>query len=260
MNNLIFDSHAHYDDDKFDDDRDSVMSQLVQKGVCAVVNNGVDIETSKKSIEYSEKYPHFFAAVGIHPESVPEIDCTKIDNYLLQIEKMLSHKKVVAIGETGLDYYWDIPKKEQIEIFTKQLQLSNDTHMPIIIHDREAHGDTMSLLKKFCPHGLLHCYSGSVEMLKELFRLNGMYISLGGVVTFKNARTPVDVAREVPLDRLLLETDAPYLSPVPNRGKRCDSTMIIHTAKRIAEIRNMSVEDILKITKENACKFYDVNV
>lgn len=260
MENLIFDAHAHYDDDKFNDDRDTVMAQLVQNGVCAVVNNGVDIETSEKSIEFAEKYPHFFAAAGIHPESVPDIDCSETDAYLLRIEKMLSHKKVVAIGETGLDYYWDIPKAEQLIVFEKQLQLSNDTHMPIVIHDREAHGDTMTLLRKYKPYGLLHCYSGSVEMLGELFRLGNMYISLGGAVTFKNARVPVEVAREVPLDRLLLETDAPYMAPVPNRGKRCDSSMIIHTAQRIAQIRGMSTEELLKFTRENACRFFDIDL
>lgn len=260
MENLIFDAHAHYDDEKFDTDRDSVMAQLIHNGVCAVVNNGVDLETSQKAIEFAEKYPHFFAAVGIHPESVPNIPVEKLDSHLLNIEGMLSHKKVVAIGETGLDYYWDIPKEEQKVIFEKQLQLSNDTRMPIIIHDRDAHKDTLELLKKYRPYGLLHCYSGSVEMLKELFSIGNMYISLGGVVTFKNARVPVEVAKEVPLNKLLLETDAPYMAPVPNRGKRCDSSMIIYTAQRIAEIRGMSTDDILKITKENACEFYGINV
>lgn len=258
MENLIFDAHAHYDDERFDGDRDAAIEGLVDKGVFAVVNNGVDIETSLKSIEFAEKYPHFYAAVGIHPESVPDMDCSKIDEYLSEIEKMLSHKKVVAIGETGLDYYWDIPKAEQHILFEKQLQLSADTHMPIIIHDRDAHGDTMEYLRKYRPFGLLHCYSGSVEMLKEVLRSGNMSISLGGTVTFKNARVPVEVAKEVPIHRLLLETDAPYLAPAPNRGKRCDSSMIIHTARKIAEIRGMQPEDVLKFTKENACRFYGI--
>ena len=146
--------------------------------------------------------------------------------------------------------------REQHIVFEKQLKLSLDTGMPIIIHDREAHGDTLGYIKKYCPKGLLHCYSGSCEMLKEVFRYGNMYISLGGTVTFKNARVPVEVAREVPLDRMLLETDAPYLSPVPNRGKRNDSSNIIYTAKKIAEIRGMSVEEVLQITKENACRLY----
>ncbi len=260
MERLIFDSHAHYDDDKFNGDREFVMSELPKKGVCAVVNNGVDIETSLRSIEYAEKYSHFYAAVGIHPESVTEMDMSTLDGCLLKTEKMLNHPKVVAIGETGLDYYWDIPKKEQQIVFEKQLCLSKDTGVPIIIHDREAHGDTMDFIRKYQPFGLLHCYSGSVEMLKELFRYGNMYISLGGVVTFKNARIPIEVAKEVPLEKLLLETDAPYMTPVPYRGKRCDSSMIMYTAEKIAEVRSMPVEDILKITKENACKFFDINI
>ena len=259
MEKLIFDAHAHYDDEKFNDDRDDVIASLPEKGVFAIVNNGVDIETSLKSIELAEKYPHFYAAVGVHPESVPDMDISKADVYILEIEKLLSHKKVVAIGETGLDYYWDIPKPEQHIIFEKQLILSNDTKIPIIIHDREAHGDVMEYLKKYRPFGLLHCYSGSVEMLREVFRYGRMSISLGGTVTFKNARVPVEVAKEVPIDRLLLETDAPYLAPVPMRGKRCDSSLIIHTAKRIAEIRGMDVNDLLKYTKENACRLYGID-
>lgn len=260
MENLIFDSHAHYDDEKFDGDRDEVISSLPEKGVCAVVNNGVDIETSLKSIEFAEKYSYFYAAVGIHPESVENIDMTKIDAYISQIEKLLSHKKVVAIGETGIDYHWEIPKKEQHIVFQKQLELSKATGVPIVIHDREAHGDVVDYLRKYNPYGLLHCYSGSVEMLKEVLRLGDMRISLGGSVTFKNARVPVEVAKEVPMDKLLLETDAPYLAPVPMRGKRCDSSLIIHTAERIAEIRGMDVIDVLKYTKENACRFYGINL
>ena len=235
------------------------MASLPDKGVFAVVNNGVDIETSLKAIGFSEKYPHFYAAVGIHPESVPEMDILKADDYISKISELLTHEKVVAIGEGGLDYYWDIPKKEQQLFFEKQLALSNDTNMPIIIHDREAHGDTLEYLKKYQPFGLLHCYSGSVEMLKEVFRNGKMSISLGGTTTFKNARIPVEVAKEVPIDRLLLETDAPYLAPVPMRGKRNDSSLIVYTAKRIAEIRQMAVEDLLKYAKENACRFYGID-
>lgn len=256
MEQLIFDAHAHYDDEKFDTDRDEIISSLPGKGVFAVVNNGVDHETSLRSIAFAEKYPFFYAAVGIHPESVTGMDISHADTYIEKIASLLAHEKVVAIGETGLDYYWDIPKSEQHIVFEKQLKLSLDTRMPIIIHDREAHGDTLGYIKKYCPKGLLHCYSGSCEMLKEVFRYGNMYISLGGTVTFKNARVPVEVAREVPLDRMLLETDAPYLSPVPNRGKRNDSSNIIYTAKKIAEIRGMSVEEVLQITKENACRLY----
>ena len=257
--NLIFDAHCHYDDDKFDDDRNELLSSLPEKGVFAVVTNGTDIETSEKSLELAEKYPFVYAAVGIHPECTEKTDVSRLDEYIEKIAGLLEHKKAVAIGETGLDYYWDIPKKEQHIIFERQLMLSKDTGMPIIIHDREAHGDTLEYLKKYQPYGLLHCYSGSVEMLKEVFRCGDMMISLGGTVTFKNARVPVEVAREVPLDRLLLETDAPYLAPVPFRGKRCDSSLIAHTAAKIAEIKGRTTEDVLKYTKENACKFYGID-
>jgi len=260
MEELIFDAHAHYDDEKFEEDRDKVISLLPEKGVAAVVNNGVDIETSLKSVELAKKYSHVYAAVGIHPESVTDMDMTRLDEYIVRIEKLLSHSKVVAIGETGIDYYWDIPKPEQHIVFERQLQLSADTGVPIIIHDREAHGDVMEYLRKYRPFGLMHCYSGSAEMLKEVLRSGDMRISLGGAVTFKNARVPVEVAREVPIDKLLLETDAPYLAPVPNRGKRCDSSMIIYTAEKIAEIRGMTTVDVLKYTKENACRFYDINL
>jgi len=257
MERIIFDAHAHYNDSKFDDDRETVLSSLPEKGIFAVVNNGTDYDSSLKSLELAEKYEYIYAAVGIHPETVPNIDITKADEYIEQIMQLLQHKKVVAIGETGLDYYWDIPKEPQHIIFEKQLILAASINKPIIIHDREAHADTLYYIKKYCPHGLLHCYSGSVEMLKEVFRYGKMYISLGGTVTFKNARVPVEVAKEVDINRLLLETDAPYLAPVPYRGKRNDSSLIMHTAQRIAEIRGMTVDDVLKYTKENACCFFN---
>ncbi len=258
MERIIFDAHCHYDDDKFNDDRDHVIESLPENGVYAAVTNGTDIETSRYNLELAEKYPHIYAAVGIHPESVEHIDINKLEEYMSQLAEMLTNKNAVALGETGLDYYWDIPKKEQHVVFDRQLQLAADIGKPIIIHDREAHGDTLEYLKKYEPFGLLHCYSGSKEMLTEVFRYGKMWISLGGTTTFKNARVPVEVAREVPLDRLLLETDAPYLAPVPFRGKRCDSTMTRYTAERIGELRGMSAEDILKYTKENACRFYGV--
>ncbi|MBQ1389280.1 MAG: TatD family hydrolase [Clostridia bacterium] len=255
---MIFDAHCHYDDEKFDDDRDTLLSSLPEKGVFAVVTNGTDIETSRTSLELAEKYPFVYAAVGIHPENAAETDIEKLDDYIEKIAQMLTHEKAVALGETGIDYYWDIPKDAQHIIFDRQLQLASDIKKPIIIHDREAHGDILEYLKKYRPYGLLHCYSGSKEMLSEVFRYGKMWISLGGAVTFKNARVPVEVAKEVPMDKLLLETDAPYLAPVPYRGKRCDSSMISYTAQRIANIRGMSVEDVLKYTKDNACRLYNL--
>jgi TatD DNase family protein len=170
---------------------------------------------------------------------------------------MLKHEKAVALGEIGLDYHWEIERELQHRVFEEQLKLAKDLDVPVVIHDREAHGDVKEYLRKYKPKGLLHCFSGSVEMLKEVLKL-GMSISLGGTVTFKNARVPLEVADAVPLDRLLLETDAPYLSPVPFRGKRNDSSNIIYTAQRIAEIKGVGVQELLDITSRNARELYGI--
>ena len=250
----IFDVHAHYDDEKFDTDREEVLSSMAEKNVICIVNAGTDIETSRKTLNYCERYDFMYGAVGIHPECADKLP----QNYLKEIENMAMHEKAVAIGEIGLDYYWDgVPRDIQKKVFTEQLELAYKLSMPVVIHDRDAHGDTMEILRKYKPKGIMHCFSGSVEMCREIVRL-GMSISLGGVVTFKNARHSVEVAEYIPLDRLMLETDAPYLSPVPFRGKRCDSSMIMMTAERIAEIKGISVEELLKITAENACRMYGI--
>lgn len=251
--NNIFDAHAHYDDKWFDEDRYSLLDLMQNKGVCGIVNNSVDLETSKKSIEFAEKYDFMYAAVGFHPENLENIP----KDYIDKISALTKHKKVAAIGEIGLDYHWDIPKELQKRVFVQQLKLSLDLKMPVVIHDREAHGDTMDILRQYKPNALIHCFSGSVELMREVVKM-GMYISLGGVVTFKNARHSVDVAREIDIDKLLLETDAPYMSPVPFRGKRCDSSMILYTAGKIAEIRGMGIQELLDITSENAKKFYKI--
>lgn len=254
--NMIFDVHAHYDDEKFDADREEVICSLKSNGVCGVINAGTNLETSQKSLELAEKYPYFFAAVGIHPE-----DCSELPNdYVESLKKMLNNKKAVAIGEIGLDYYWkEIDRETQFKVFEEQLILANTLDKPVIIHDREAHGDTMKLLYKHKPKGLLHCFSGSVELSREVIKL-GMYISLGGAVTFKNARHSVEVARDIPLERLLLETDAPYMSPVPFRGKRCDSTMIRFTAEKIAQIREIDTETLLNATRKNAEGLFNIKL
>ncbi len=250
----IFDSHAHYDDKWFDEDRESVLSGLKGKGVCGIVNNAVDLDTAQKCIDFAQKYDFMYAAVGFHPENLDNMP----SDYLDKIARLTEQKKVVAIGETGLDYHWDIPKEKQKRVFEEQIKLSLELKMPIVVHDREAHGDTFELLKKYKPNALIHCFSGSVELMREAVKM-GMYISLGGVVTFKNARHSLETAKEVPLDRLLLETDAPYMAPVPFRGKRCDSSMIIYAAQKIAEIRNMRVQEVLDITCRNAKEFYSIN-
>lgn len=251
---MIFDAHAHYDDKAFDQDRDSVLQAMPSNGVGKIVNAAVDIETSKIGIKYSEAYGYIYTTAGVHPECAAAVQADYID----QLEKLLQHPRAVAIGEIGLDYYWkEVPRDIQKVVFEKQLQLSKDLNLPVVIHDREAHGDTMDFLRKYKPAGLVHCFSGSVEMCREVVRL-GLSISLGGVVTFKNARHSVEVAQDIPLDKLLLETDAPYLSPVPFRGKRCDSTMIRYTAQKIAEVRGMDVDQLIGICYDNACRLYRI--
>lgn len=251
----IFDTHAHYDDSAFDDDREKLIKRLLSENVCAVVNQGTNVENSRFSLEMAEKYEGVYAAVGIHPELVNESSIADLD----QIRNLAAHPKAVAIGEIGLDYYYDIPRELQKEVFSLQLQMAAELSMPVNIHDREAHGDTMELLRKYRPKGILHCFSGSAEMALEVVRL-GMYIGMGGVVTFKSARKTVEVVSALPLDRLVLETDCPYLAPVPFRGKRNDSSYIEYTAERIGEIRGISKEEILRITKENACNVYNVSI
>lgn len=251
--NNIFDAHAHYDDGWFDEDREAVLEALPQKGVCAVVNNAVDLKTAKRVIELAEKHSYIYAAVGFHPENI--IDMPK--DYLSKVAELTEHPKIVAIGETGLDYHWDTPRDIQKKVFEEQIKLSLDLNMPLVVHDREAHGDTFDLLRKYRPKALVHCFSGSVELMREAVKL-GCVISLGGVVTFKNARHSVEVASEIPLDRLLLETDAPYMASVPFRGKRCDSSMIIYAAEKIASLRGIGVQQLLNITAENAKRFYNI--
>lgn len=252
--NNIFDAHCHYDDEWFDGDRESIISALPQKGVCGVLTNATDLENVKTVIDLCERYPYVYGTAGIHPECLEKLPP---NDFINQIEKLCKHNKIVAIGEIGLDYHWDIPKEKQMPIVKAQLELAKELDMPVVFHDREAHGDTMELLRYYQPKGLLHCYSGSVEMLKEVVKL-GLSISLGGVVTFKNARVPVEVAKTVPLDKLLLETDAPYLAPVPHRGKRNDSSLIAYTAEKIAELRGMDTQKLIDITTENTKSLFKI--
>ncbi|MDD6251789.1 MAG: TatD family hydrolase [Oscillospiraceae bacterium] len=250
----IFDAHAHYDDEKFSEDRETLLSELPSKGVVGVVNAAVDIVSAETALSYGERYPFMYAAVGVHPENLEGLQ----EDYLDRLAKLYEREKAVAIGEIGLDYYWDIEREPQQRVFGEQLSLVNDLNAPVVIHDRDAHGDTLAFLKKYRPKkALLHCFSGSAELMRELMRLD-CYISLGGTVTFKNARHSVEVAREVPIDKLLLETDAPYLTPVPFRGKRNDSSLILYTATKIAQIRGMSVQEVLDKTAENAKYFYGI--
>ena len=250
---MIFDTHAHYDDKAFDSDREELLEKLFSESVAYIVNQGTDLKLSKYSISLAERYENMYCAVGIHPENITENSLAELE----EIERLAGHPKAVAIGEIGLDYYWNIPKEPQKVIFEKQLILANKLNMPVNIHDREAHGDVLEYLRKYKPKGILHSFSGSVEMARKIVKL-GMYIGIGGVVTFKNARKSVEVVKDIPLERVVLETDCPYLSPVPFRGKRNNSGMIIYTAEKIAEIKNISVEEVLKETCENAKKVYNI--
>lgn len=255
----IFDSHAHYDDKQFDGDRDELLRSLPSKGVCAVINCASDLKSSATSAELSEKYPFFWCACGVHPhEAEKELKTADINKIEKRIVNFTEKKKCVAIGEIGLDYHYDFsPRELQKEIFELQLKLSKELDLPVIVHDREAHEDTMTLLKKYRPKGVVHCFSGSVEMAREVLKL-GMYIGLGGAVTFKNAKKPVAVAAETDIDRILLETDCPYMAPVPFRGTRCSSDMIAYSAQTIASVKNMDVQTLVDAATENTKRLFGI--
>ncbi|MBQ2672150.1 MAG: TatD family hydrolase [Clostridia bacterium] len=252
---LIFDTHAHYDDSAFDEDREEKLSSLPNNNIYAVINAGADIESSEKSISLSESYPYIYAAVGIHPENISSIP----KDYISRLEKLiLSGKKVVGVGEIGLDYHYTKEnKQQQQELFENQVKLAIKHDLPVIVHDRDAHADTMEILKKHKPRGVVHCFSGSLEMAKEIIKM-GMYIGIGGVVTFKNAKNIVDVAENIPLEHIVLETDAPYMAPAPFRGKRCDSSYIKYTAEKISGIKNIDLKEVFQITKQNAKNLFGV--
>ncbi len=250
---MIFDSHAHYDDKAFDDDRDSILTHLFNNNISGIINVGCDLKTSKTSVELSNKYSHIWAAVGIHPQDASNVT----SSYLKILRDYLSLEKTVAIGEIGLDYHYDFsPRDVQKKIFEEQLKLAKELDIPVIIHDREAHADTLELLKIYQPRGVVHCFSASLEMANEIIKL-GMYIGLGGSVTFKNAKNPILVAKNVPIDKILLETDCPYMTPVPFRGTRCDSSMIKYTAEKIASERNIDVNALISTAKENTLRLFN---
>ena len=250
----IFDTHAHYDDKRFCEDSQELLSSFPDNGVSGVISCGVNAESSKANIELAEKYPFIYAAVGYHGLNTEDVT----DDYIDILTELIKHKKVVAIGEIGLDYHYERQTRNfQLEIFKRQIEFANKNNLPVIIHDREAHEDTMNILKELKPKGVMHCFSGSVEMAKEIVKL-GMYIGLGGAVTFRNAVKPLEVAASVPEDRLLLETDAPYMTPVPFRGQRCTSLHIPYTAEKIAEVRGIDTQYLLDITDRNARELFSI--
>lgn len=252
----IFDTHAHYDDEQFSPDREELLSRILpEKGVCGILNMGTDLRTCRETIDMTRQYPYLYGAVGIHPECAKDLP----EGWLREVEAFAREEKIMAIGEIGLDYHWldACPKDTQKEVFAAQLELADRLQMPVCIHDREAHGDMMDFMRKYRPRGVMHCFSGSVELAREVIKL-GLYIGIGGVVTFKNARHCVEVAAEIPLRRLLLETDAPYMAPVPFRGKRNDSSMISYVAERIAEIRGITAEEVLRASLENTRELFSI--
>lgn len=243
---MIFDSHAHYDDEQFDEDRERVFEEIQNNGVIGVINCGSSLNGLKMSVELSNQYDFIYAAAGIHPENA--------DEFNEDVEKLICHlaeiNDIIAIGEIGLDYYWEEnPSRDiQQEVFRRQMKIAERYNLPVIIHDREAHGDTLKIMKEFPKvKGVVHCFSGSVEFAKECLKL-GYYIGVTGVVTFKNSKVIKAVVKEVPLDRLLVETDCPYMAPTPNRGKRNQSDYIAFVLKEIATIKDKSIDEMEEIT------------
>ena len=252
---MIFDTHAHYDDERFDEDRDALLKQLHQEGISYILNAGASPESLEDCIELSDKYSFIYAALGIHPH-----DADKMNEDLLNKIRILSKKeKVVAIGEIGLDYYYDnSPRDIQKYWFERQIELAKELRLPIIIHDRDAHEDTINILKKTDAKqvgGIFHCFTGSAQMALDMIKLN-LYIAIGGPVTFKNARKTIEVVEAVPLEKLLVETDSPYLSPEPYRGKRNNSGYLVHIIRKIAEIKGISESEVAETTLANAKKVF----
>lgn len=250
----IFDTHAHYTDEAFDEDRASLLAELKNNEVTGIINCATDLASSKASLKLADSYDFIYAACGIHPHEASNI----VEGDFARLSDCFKNKKCVAVGEIGLDYHYDFsPRETQLEVFEKQLMIANYLNLPVIIHDREAHEDSLRLLKKYKPRGVMHCFSGSVEMAMEILDL-GLYIGLGGAVTFKKAKKPLAVAEAVPLDRLLLETDCPYMTPEPFRGRRNDSSFIKYTADKIAEVKHIEVSYLLALTQKNAKTLFNI--
>ncbi|SET23318.1 TatD DNase family protein [Natronincola peptidivorans] len=254
---MLFDSHAHLDDSRFDKDRDEILKRAKENGVEFILNPGADLNTSIKAVNLAEKYSMMYAAVGVHPHDVKDMD----EDTVTIIKSFTNKEKVVAIGEIGLDFHYDhSPREDQRKWFRRQIQLAQEVKLPIIVHDREAHGEVFDILEEYKAGELgcvMHCYSGSVELAKEYIK-RGIYISLAGPITFKNAKKTYEVAKEIPLEWLLIETDCPYLAPVPYRGKRNEPAYVRHVAETIAEAKGISFEKVAQQTKENTKKLFHI--
>ena len=253
---MLFDTHAHMDDRAFNEDREELLAGFAQKGIGLVMNPGCSLTSSRNAVALAEKYPFVYAAVGSHPDVADEVN----DGVLEEYRKLCKlHGKVKAIGEIGIDYHYeDIPRDLQLKAFRMQMELAREVGLPVIVHEREAHEDGMAVVREFPDvTGVFHCYSGSAEMARQLAD-KGWYIGFTGVLTFKNARKAIEAAQALPIDRIVLETDCPYMAPVPHRGKRNDPGYLCHMAEKLAEIRGLSVEEIHQITYENGKRLYRI--
>lgn len=256
---MLFDTHAHYDDARFDHDRDGLLASMPANGVGLILNPGCDLETSRKALSYAERFPHVYAAVGIHPENMEGVD---LERDLPVLEALAqSSPRVRAIGEIGLDYYWVKDPEErrfQAEVFRAQMRLAGRLELPVIIHDREAHLDSLTIAEQYPGvRGVFHCYSGSVDFAMRLLEL-GYLLSFTGVLTYKNAKKAAEVVRAAPLDRLMIETDAPYMAPEPFRGKRNSSLYVYRMAEAIAQIKDVPLEQVIEQTTENGKRLFGI--
>ena len=254
---MIFDTHAHYDDDAFDEDRDVLLSGMREQNVEYIVNVGASMASSERSIKLAEKYPFVYAAVGVHPDEVGELDEEKFE----KLREWTTHEKVKAVGEIGLDYYWDKEGHDlQKHWFMRQMELASEVKLPMIVHSREAAKDTLDMVIAAKPlnlSGIIHCYSYSVEIAREYLNM-GYYLGIGGVLTFKNAKKLKEVAEYTPLSQIVLETDCPYLAPVPFRAKRNDSSKLSYVVEELAAIKQVPVEEVIRITNENGRRLYNI--
>ena len=252
---MYFDTHAHYDSGAFNADREAVLTALPEAGVSLVVNPGCEVRSSETAIALAGRFAHVYAAVGIHPEDMGDMAEGDLD----RIAQLARHEKCVAIGEIGLDYYWDAShKEEQKALFARQLDMALALDLPVIVHDREAHGDCLDIVRRYeSLRGVFHCYSGSAEMAEELLR-RGWYLGFDGPITYKNARKALEVLEICPLDRILIETDSPYLTPVPNRGKRNDSRNLVYITEKIAEVKGLTADEIAAATMENGKRLFGI--
>ena len=250
---MIFETHAHYDDDRFEEDRHEILMGLPEAGVGIVINSGASVESTKDTVELAKKYNHVYAAVGVHPSEIAELD----EDFMEWMKQQASWEKTVAIGEIGLDYYWDKEpevQEKQRYWFGRQIELARETGLPIIVHSRDAAADTMQVMKEHHAEeipGVIHCYSYSKEMALEFIKM-GYYIGVGGVVTFKNAKKLIETVEAIPLERILLETDCPYMAPEPYRGKRNSSLYLTYVIERIAQLKGISPEEVERVTEQNA--------